>query len=77
MTYLHNVTVGRRRITIDGVPITCSQEVTVEPSSLLHQITLTVFCRNITLEGDSHTGIESTPIYDELVAGATSDQTRS
>ena len=70
MAYLHNVKVGPRSVTVDGSFITCRDDVTVDLAMGIPQITLTLFCEDIVLDGDNHTTAEETPIYDALLKEA-------
>ena len=65
---LHRIRVNPNGITIDGIPLTHSEEPpTVEilgPG--IHLVHLTVYADNVQLDGDRHYTPEATPIYDQL-----------
>ncbi|MGJ4101093.1 hypothetical protein ACN4DT_03200 [Corynebacterium macclintockiae] len=65
---LHRIRVNPQGITIDGIPLTHSEEgPTIEPlSPSFYLVHLTVLADNIQLDGDRHYTPEATPIYDQL-----------
>ncbi|MGJ4108534.1 hypothetical protein ACN4DQ_07755 [Corynebacterium macclintockiae] len=65
---LHRIRVNPHGITIDGIPLTHSEELpTVETlAPNVHLVHLAVYADNIQLDGDRHYTPEATPIYDQL-----------
>lgn len=65
---LHRIRVNPNGITLDGIPLTHSEELptieTLAPS--VHLVHLAVYADNVQLGGDRHYTPEATPIYDQL-----------
>ena len=69
MPRLHQAQISRRQITVDGLPLTVSENVNIEPLAPdLQLLSVEIYCQSITLNGDNHTNPEPTPIWDALIA---------
>ena len=66
---LHDIEITPDRVRVDGNEIICDASGpkvnSIHP--LLHVVTVSVFARAITLNGDTHDQAATTPIYDQLV----------
>lgn len=66
---LHDIEITPDRILVDGNEIICDgsgpKVHSIHPR--LHVVTVPVFARTVTLNGDTHDPDATTPIYDQLV----------